>query len=102
MGRLKGQKVLLGVQGDSASFKPIKWIESKGKNKYFQGVAPDIVKPEEMTNPAILVNKLKHNASLSYNGEGMIVAPQARVKIADFNKLGALPRGVVCIPIGKK
>ena len=100
--KVRDRKVMLGVKDDPSTFKEVKWVESSGKFKYFQGVSNPSPESEPMTKPATIINKLSHSVVLSYNGEGMMVHPHQRAVIANIDKLGALPRGVVDIPNFKK
>lgn len=94
MAKVKEQKISLG----GAKSKP-QWIESKKPGMAAKAPAAPAPKAamESQNKPAIVINKLKHNVILSYNGEGMVVAPQARAKITNWDKLGSLPRGVMLI-----
>jgi hypothetical protein len=49
----------------------------------------------------LVVNGLRHPVILSYNGEGMTLAPGERRSITNPNFLGPLPNGVRCVPVLK-
>ena len=97
MAAIKEQKV--GIA--SAKGADPRWIETRSK-RHLQAKPAAAKEPEAKVRPATVINKLNHNATLSYNGLAMVVAPQARAEIADYEKLGALPRGVICVPKAKK
>lgn len=55
---------------------------------------------EKMTKPGSVVSQKDHNITISYNGESIIIPPRAGVgerRVANIDKLGALPRGVFVI-----
>ena len=66
----------------------------KGKNEYIQGKDKGAVKKEEVKNPGVLISRLSHPVTISYNGEGMLIPARGRSKVADTNKIGALPKGI--------
>lgn len=45
-------------------------------------------------------NTLKNPITISYKGEGMRLSPRQKVKRIDKTQLGALPKGVILIPMG--
>ena len=61
-----------------------------------------VVVPEERKKPAKLINKMNHPIQLSYDGKGMMLSPREKAVIANFDLLGALPRGVMVVPMWKK
>jgi len=73
-------------------------VSSRGSNQYFQGVSGAESEDEKMVREALVVNSMNHPIELSYNGEGMMLSPHARKIVADWQKLGAIPKGVVVIP----
>jgi len=84
----------VGVLGDTSAH------ESKGETKFFQGVGvAEEIEVEEMLAPAMIISRLNHPVTLSYEGFSMIIAPRGREKIANMSKLGALPKGVFVTPI---
>lgn len=54
-----------------------------------------------MPNPGKLISRLDHAATISYNGEALVIPPRAQgihaIQIADIQKLGALPAGIQLI-----
>jgi hypothetical protein len=89
------QKVFVGVRGEPDSV-----IESvRGKVKFATGVDPAKPEKEKMLRPGLVINNQIHNLTLSYNGIAMVVPPRGRVKIADIQKLGGLPKGAQLIPL---
>ena len=90
-------KVAVGIKGDPKSFS-----ESKGISKFFSGV--DMEKPEieEEVAPAFLINSLDHSMTLSYGGDAMVIPSRGKVKIANMQKMGGLPKGMKLVPIAKK
>lgn len=57
----------------------------------------------EMSSPVALISRLPHVATISYDGESIMVPPGAAGKnaviVGNKNKLGALPKGVEAIPV---
>lgn len=45
-------------------------------------------------------NTLKVPMTISYKGRGVRLSPKQKMKKVDKNQVGALPRGVILIPIG--
>lgn len=45
-------------------------------------------------------NTLKSPVTISYKGEGMRLSPRQKEKRIDKVQLGALPKGVLLIPMG--
>ena len=102
MAKIKSMKI--GVKDDPSTFKDVKldrWVESKGKVKFFQGKsnAAPIENNDPCLRPAKIVSRLKHNVTLSYMGQGMIISAHARRMINDYEKLGAIPSGITVIPV---
>jgi len=89
----KDSKVTLQIKGEPAI--------SQGRNKYYQGVEPKKSKPEKITKPGKVINRLPHDVTLSYDAGVIIIPPRGREKVANFEKLGALPRGVMLVPLKK-
>lgn len=46
-----------------------------------------------------LFSQRDHPITLSYDGEGMQLPPRGELVIADKNKLGALPKGVIMVVV---
>jgi hypothetical protein len=99
------KKVEIGVlnkaTGQVDSTKEIRWRETGKSMKYFVGNSQP-TKKVEMTNPAKVISRLNHQVILCYDGEGMVLPPNGRKIVPDFNKLGVLPRGVTVIPMTTK
>ena len=77
-------------------------VMSRGQLQGLDSVTPiPEVEVEERLHPAKLINKMNHPIQLSYNGIGMMLSPREKVEIANLNKLGSLPRGVMAIPLKK-
>lgn len=77
--------------------------QGKGKAEFYQGKdKPSDKKPEAMLKPAIVMNRLPHDATIAYDGRAMKISPRQRSKIANMDKLGALPKGVTVMPLRKK
>lgn len=89
-------KFSVNIMGDTSH-------ESKGSTPFFQGLkdltGSDTIEVEALTAPAMVISRLNHPATLSYDGLSMIIPPRGREKIANMNKLGALPQGVFVTPI---
>ncbi len=56
------------------------------------------VKGKKMGRFGVLVSNLDHPVNISYNGEGMMLAPRGRKPKIDSYLLGAYPRGVSFVP----
>lgn len=87
------KKMFLGVQGEPSSY-----IQLKGQSKAFVA-APEVQKVEPLVRPGHVINRMNHNMTITYDGEAMVIAPRAREKVADIEKLGSLPHGVVVVPL---
>ena len=87
------KKIFVGIKGEADSF-----VESRGMAKFVSGVGPAPAPAEEMSEPAIVINRLDHPMTLSYGGDAMVVPPRGRVKIASVQKLGGLPKGIQLVP----
>ena len=59
---------------------------------------PPVVK-EERKNPAKLISLMNHPIRLAYNGQGMMLSPRQKMVVADHEKLGALPKGVMMVKL---
>lgn len=64
---------------------------------FYQGKPDESPEEEKETKPGMIVSRLDHPVSLSYSGEGMMLPPRGKEKIANINKLGKLPAGVSLI-----
>lgn len=85
--------IFLGVKGE-----PDTTIHVGVNNNFLQAADTPVEPKEAVTNPALVINRLPHNVTISYEGKAMIVAPRERARIANLNKLGALPKGVTVVP----
>jgi hypothetical protein len=47
----------------------------------------------------MIKNTLKNPIVISYKGEGMRLSPRQKQKRIDRDQLGAIPRGVILIPM---
>jgi hypothetical protein len=92
----KEKKIEVGVLGDSSSFRIVGAKQAKGAG-YFQS-HQEQAKPEKRIRPGYLISRMDHPVTLSYHGEALVLAPRARVVIADGAKLGGLAPGVVFVP----
>lgn len=73
----------------------------KSKAKFTQGGASQrMVDPR--IRPARLINRMIHPMTLSYMGEAMILPPRGKRVVADWQKLGNLPKGVTMIKLNAK
>lgn len=66
--------------------------------------ALDAFKPiVKMDKPGTLVSRLPNPVLISYEGRGLVIPPRAAgktaVKVENRDKLGALPRGVMCVEV---
>lgn len=52
-------------------------------------------KDAERPDPATVISRLRHSVILSYGGEGLVIPPRGRQKIANRKLLGAIPTGVI-------
>lgn len=99
----KVKSVKIGVQGDPSTFKEInldrkKWSQNNGR--FFQAPpSPPKKINDPVIRPARVISRLKHNVILSYMGEGMVIAPHSRRMINDYEKIGAIPKGIVIVPV---
>ena len=57
----------------------------------------DAFKTEELPNPCNVKSRLNYPVTISYNGEALVIPPRGNCKVADRNKIGAIPKGVVII-----
>lgn len=57
----------------------------------------------EMSSPVSLISRLPHAATVSYDGDSIIIPPGAAGKnaviVGNKNKLGALPKGVEAVKV---
>lgn len=90
---LPKNKILVGIKGEPDSF-----VESRGMVKFYSA-AGDKEELEDLVAPAYVTNRFDHNLTLVYDGNAMIIPPRGKVKIANMNKLGSLPKGTQVIPI---
>jgi len=87
-----------------AKNKRIKTYEPKGervevkdsRHQYVQ-YSGEMPKVEEKRNPATVINRFPHPMTLSYEGNAMILPPRSRNKIADSEKLGHIPKGIMLV-----
>ena len=84
----------IGIKGESDTV--IYKGNKKSKSQGIQ-VAAKPKELEEKSHPALIRNSMIHPVELSYEGKMIRLSPRERVKIANYNKLGALPRGVYLI-----
>lgn len=89
----KKPNIFIGIKGERGSF-----TQSKGDNKFYQGVDPLASEVEKITEPATVISRLDHTITLTYNGDAMLVSPRERKRIADIKKLGAIPKGITVVP----
>jgi len=96
--QVKSMKI--GLKDDPTSFKEV----SLGQRTFIQGKSKQAI--PNMADPCIrpgkVISRLKHNVTLSYMGEGMIIAPHARRMVNDIEKLGAIPSGITVVPVPMK
>lgn len=104
------KSVKIGVNGDPSTFKEVKldrpkWDGQKPNwaqesKRFFQApAAPPQKNLDPLLRPARVISRLKHNVVLSYMGEGMVIAPHSRRLVNDYEKLGALPKGITVVPV---
>jgi len=72
----------------------------KSKTQFTQGGASQ-GKIEERVRPARLVNRFEHPMTLSYNGAAFQLPPRGKRVVADYEKLGNLPKGVTMVKLPK-
>lgn len=72
--------------------------EAKGNLKFFQGKDAVGSEAEKQTKPAWIISRQDHPITLSYGGEAIIIPPRGRELIANYEMLGALPKGVSVVP----
>ena len=70
---------------------------SKSKRKFSQGGASQKGLKEDHIRPAKLINRMNHPMTLAYMGEAMILPPRGKKMVADWQKLGNLPKGVTMV-----
>jgi hypothetical protein len=88
-------KVFVGLQGEPGSF-----VEStRGQTQFVSGVDKTSIEQEVLVSPALLINKLDHPMTISYEGLAMIVPPRGRVKVANMQKVGGYPKGMQLVPL---
>lgn len=87
--------VSIGIKGDPKSFS----VSDRGLAKFASGVDKEKPEVEAEVSPAIVINRLPHPMTLSYGGEAMVVPPRGKVKIANIEKLGGLPKGMQLLPV---
>jgi len=90
----------LSKDGKLEESREVRWRETGKSIKYFVGNSKSVEAPE-MANPAKVISRLNHQVVLCYDGEGMVIPPNGRKLIADYNKLGPLPRGITVLPLKK-
>jgi len=61
---------------------------------------PPVIHPEVFTL-GILASRLSQPVTIAYNGETLILPPQGRSRPLDKRFLGALPGGVIFVPLKK-
>jgi hypothetical protein len=71
-----------------------------GKEKVISGKigTKNVLKSVSPGRMGFIRSSLRNPVSVSYNGEGMIIAPQGRVDNVDKERLGALCTGVKFVP----
>jgi hypothetical protein len=48
----------------------------------------------DKSNPGMLMSRLDHSVTISYEGHAMVIPPRGRINIGNTAKLGAIPTGV--------
>ena len=91
----EGKTVSIGIKGDPQSFV----VSDRGMAKFASGVNKKKPELEKENSPAIVINRLMHPMTLSYDGEAMVVPPRGKVRIANQEKLGGLPQGMQLLPV---
>lgn len=91
---IKSMKV--GIKGNPASFVEVKRNALPKKNP------PPAPNRDPKIRPGKVISRLKHNVTLSYLGEGMVIPAQGRYLVNDVQKLGAIPSGVTVVPVPMK
>lgn len=91
MAKKSDNKIVVGIKDMPESFRDLS--EPSDTSKLVEVVKED----DDATHPVLLISSLDHPVTLSYNGQGMILAPRARRTIANEKKLGALPKGITKI-----
>lgn len=71
--------------------------KGKGTTNFFQGKG-EVVEVEKRVKPAYVVSRLDHPITLSYSGETIIIPPRGREVVANYELLGAIPKGISIVP----
>lgn len=91
----EGTELFVGIKGDEQSYHKV-----KGKIEYYQGkdgkIKPEV---EDKTSPAMVVSRLDHPTTITYNGESLVIPPRGREQVANLKKLGAIPKGITVVPL---
>lgn len=80
-------KIEIGVDGE-----PLRSLTDKVKP--VKSVKAEV---EELSNPVNLASRLDHPVIISYDGQGLVIPPKGRIMVANKNKLGAIPSGVILL-----
>jgi hypothetical protein len=72
--------------------------EEFGEDKEKKLKSKKVIKDIPAGRMGFVRSSLRNPVSVSYNGEGMIIAPQGRVDNVDKERLGALCTGVKFVP----
>ena len=50
---------------------------------------------EEIKKPAMVISRLEYAVSIDYGDSKINVSPRSKLKVADYDKLGEMPNGLV-------
>lgn len=84
---MSDKKIFVGIKGEKMDL-----TDSTPKRKPRKSVK---LKPENIIKPVRVSSQVNYPITIKYGDDSIVVSPRAKLKLADINKLGTLPKGIV-------
>ena len=85
------KKVFVGLKGE-----PIGLESGAKESKYIQGASVK-QEVEKRVNEAKLISRLNYPVTVKYGEDTIMISPRAKLVVADADKVGKLPTGIILI-----